>query len=103
MGALGRLRGQAQIFQDRLFDGGDGKGPGVGGKGGDATSHGTGMDIDGSDGADGEWCFNFDQWYIYFSTIADGTIAPGSDLQLGTYTDQNWAPTPPLRSRPMSV
>lgn len=73
-------------------NGGDGKGPGVGGKGGTATSHApTGLEIDGPDGDDGEWCWLVDQWYIYFSTIQDGTIAPGSDLQLGTYTDKNLA------------
>jgi len=73
-------------------NGGDGKGPGIGGIGGTATSHApSGLEIDGPDGDDGEWCFLVDQWYIYFSTISDGTIAPGSDLQLGTYTDKNLA------------
>ncbi|MBN1447124.1 MAG: PKD domain-containing protein [Bacteroidetes bacterium] len=71
-------------------DGGDGKGPGAGGAGGNATRNAPrGQEIDGADGADGEWCFIFDSWYIYFSTIPDGTISPGSDQVLGTYTDKD--------------
>ncbi len=71
-------------------DGGDGKGPGKGGPAGTATSHGSGgLEIDGAPGKDGEWCYIFDSWYIYFSSIPDGSIAPGQDYTLGTYTDKD--------------
>lgn len=71
-------------------DGGDGKGPGKGGPAGTATSHGSGgLEIDGAPGNDGEWCYIFDSWYIYFSSIPDGSIAPGQDYTLGTYTDRD--------------
>lgn len=73
-------------------DGGDGKGPGVGGPGGIATVNGTaGLDLDGNKGEDGEWCFLIQTWYVYYSSIADGTISPGTDVTLGTYTAKDLA------------
>jgi len=70
-------------------DGGDGKGPGVGGQGGTAVQSGAaGVAHDGADGSPGEWCFIISTWYIYFSSIPDGPLLPGTDVTLGTYPAQ---------------
>ncbi len=67
-------------------DGGDGKGPGKGGPGGIATVSGpVGLKLDGNRGSDGVWCYIISTWYIYFSSIPDGPLLPGTDVTLGTY------------------
>ena len=67
-------------------DGGAGLGPGSGGPGGMASSDGDPADeTDGEDGADGEFCADLSIWFIYFSSILDGPITPGSDIDLPTY------------------
>ncbi|WP_027893639.1 hypothetical protein [Calidithermus chliarophilus] len=64
-------------------NGGDGSPPGS--KGPKGAGVGTPNDIpDGADGKDGNACA-LEIWFIYYSSIADGAIAPGTDLVLKTY------------------
>ena len=66
-------------------DGGDGATPGAGGVKGTGT--GTTDDIpDGNDGDPGGECA-FTAWWVYYSSIADGLIAPGTSFTLNTYNN----------------
>jgi hypothetical protein len=67
-------------------DGGDGLPAGAGGGGGAGT--GTPNDIpDGLPGEPGEECeVVYVIWYIYHSSIPDGSIIPGTTIPLDTYT-----------------
>jgi hypothetical protein len=64
-------------------DGGDGATPGVGGAAGSGSGNPTDIS-DGVDGLPGEVC-QFEVWWVYYSSIPDGVIAPGTTLTLDTY------------------
>ncbi|MGQ0702899.1 MAG: fibronectin type III domain-containing protein [Gemmatimonadales bacterium] len=68
-------------------NGGDGLGPGDGGLKGTGTGDPTDIP-DGADGADGADCV-VDIWFIYFSSINDGEITPGSTRTLATYASMS--------------
>lgn len=84
LGGNGKVGGATSLGSD----GGDGLGPGAGGTGGMGTGSGDPEDLeDGDDGSDGELCADLEFWYIYFSSIPDGNIEPGADLDLGVYDE----------------
>ncbi len=89
MGSRGKVdtkRGSADAFGGDGGNGGDGLGPGSGGAGGAAIADGDPQDVEqGEQGVDGMLCADLDIWFIYFSSIPDGLITPGSDIPLNTF------------------
>lgn len=73
-------------------NGGDGLPPGAGGAKGGGV--GTPNDIpDGVDGLPGLECPPWLIWFIYFSTIPDGVITPGSNIPLNTFAEDQTTQT----------
>jgi hypothetical protein len=80
--------GTAAGFGGDGGDGGDGLGGGSGGAGGSAMTVGTTtQEVGGEPGADGEWCPDLSSWFVSFGLIANGNLAPGTDILLPVFDE----------------